>query len=111
MFDQNSCCTTDLLCIAAPQCKSASTTYPIGVNELASRPVHPFVAVRTEIVALSLQQVCREPVAPVSVVKGQRCRKRRHWNACESSRRHGFSPSVLGLGKRVAEIAVNNKRR
>ena len=44
---------------------------PVGVEELAALAVEALVGVRTEVVALGLQQVGGQALAAVAVVEGQ----------------------------------------
>ena len=49
---------------------------PIGVEELSTRFVKSFVGVSAEVIALRLQQICRQAFVAVGVVKRQRSAER-----------------------------------
>ena len=54
---------------------------PVGMKELAARPVHALVGMRAEIIALRLQQIGRQFFRAIAVIVGQRGRKRRRRDA------------------------------
>src|SRR5258707_100713 len=56
-----------------------SLANPIGVERALL--IDSLVRVRAEVVALSLQQVCRQAVAAIPIVIGEGSRKRGNWNS------------------------------
>ena len=70
-------------------------TRPVGVEKLASRPIDAFVLVRTEVIALGLQQIRRQTRIPESVVVAQRRRHGRNPHAVQDRRGHHTPPCLL----------------
>ncbi len=92
----------------------ATTTCPVGVEEFATVLVHAFVGVRTEVVALRLQQVGGQTCGAVAIEVGERCADGGHWNAAWPHsvsivlRETGLEPhrdKVLVLRERLFDLA------
>ena len=59
---------------------------PICMEKLAARLIQALIGMRAEVIALRLQQVCRQPFAAVAVIVAQSGSKRRNGYAVLHSR-------------------------
>src|SRR5665647_314621 len=99
-----------LYVVSAGRCCAAATG-PVRVKEFAARLVHALVSVRAEIIALRLEQVCRQNGAAVLVVERQRGAERGHRNSLLRRRRHDVAPAFLRALDFAPEIIVEQQVR
>src|SRR6059058_4655879 len=79
------------------------------MEELSPRLIHPLVRMRTEEVPLRLQEVRRQPLAAIAVIKGQRRRKRRHWHANLHRMDDRLPPRGLVLAQSLREKIIHEQ--
>ena len=77
---------------------------PVGVEELAARPVDALVGVGAKVVALGLEQVGRQPRVAIAVVVGQGAAKGRHRDAVGHRGRDHAAPGGLAAVDGVLEV-------
>ena len=82
---------------------------PVGVEELPSGAVEPFIGVRAEIIALRLQQIRRQAVGGVAVKIAECCRHGRRGNAVLHSCRRDLAPRGDEFFHRLLEIRVEQE--
>src|ERR1035441_3654250 len=89
--------------------RRAAATSPVGVEKFAARLVRPLVSVRAEVIALCLQQICRQNGAAVLIVKRERGAERRNRNAFLRRRCHNVAPAFLRLLDFAPEIIIQQQ--
>src|SRR5438093_11409727 len=80
---------------------------PFGVKNAGL--VDSFVRVRTEEIALRLQEVCRQPSRPITVEVSERCGKCRNRDAVFNGSCYRNAPVALRLSDGSREITVEQK--
>src|SRR5262245_44025192 len=70
---------------------------PVRMEELAARLINAFVGVGAEVIALGLQEICRETFGAVTVVESQSGAERRDGNAFLGGHGHNVAPGALGF--------------
>src|ERR1035437_6635976 len=96
--------------VSAGRCCAAATG-PVRVKEFAARLVHALVSVRAEIIALRLEQVCRQNGAAVLVVERESGAEGGNGNAFFRRRRHDVAPAFLRALDFATEIIVEQQVR
>src|SRR5581483_8177140 len=76
---------------------------------LSARLVDTLIRVRTKEISLGLQQIRRQTLAPIPVVKRKRSREGRCWNSETYCVNNGFTPRSLIFVQRLAEKVIKQQ--
>ncbi len=85
------------------------SAFPGGMKRALS--IDAAIHVSAEVVSLRLDQVGREPGAPIAVQIGQRAAQRRAWNSATNSHLDGPAEWVLFRGEIELELLVEQEIR